>query len=280
MVLVTTAGRVGSEAARLLRERDLPVRVLVRHPERATGLAQAGVEIAEGDLEVAETIDAAMRGVSSVVLVSPAIPAQELNVINSAVRAGAGHVVKITSDASTDSHIARRRGQAEIENGLVASGLGYTLLRNNAYMQNLLMLAPLIARTSGFVSSTGDGRIGMIDARDVGAAAAEIAVSPGAHAGKTYWPTGPESLSYPDAASTLSTVLGRPISFRAITDDEQRQAMVDAGLPEAVAQDNVKALALFAQGDADYVTDDIPTLLGRSARTFEQFVTDNAAAFS
>jgi uncharacterized protein YbjT (DUF2867 family) len=80
-----------------------------------------------------------MRGVSSVVLVSPAIPAQELAVVDSAVRAGVKHVVKITSKASADSPIARRRGQHEIENGLIASGLGYTLLRNNAYMQNLLM---------------------------------------------------------------------------------------------------------------------------------------------
>ena len=72
------------------------------------------------------------RGVTSVVLVSPAIPRQELNVVDSAVRASVEHVVKITSKASADSPIARRRHQAEIENDLIASGLGYTLLRNNA----------------------------------------------------------------------------------------------------------------------------------------------------
>ena len=136
MILITTAGQVGSEAARLLAQREEPVRVLVRDPEKAAVLAQAGAEVAEGDLDVPATIDAAMQGISAVVLVSPAIPAQELNVIGSAVRTGAGHIVKITSKASADSPIARRRGQAEIENGLIASGLGYTLLRNNAYMQN------------------------------------------------------------------------------------------------------------------------------------------------
>jgi uncharacterized protein YbjT (DUF2867 family) len=96
-----------------------------------------------------------MRGVSAVLLVSPAIPAQELNVAASAVRAGAGHVVKITSKASADSPIARRRAQAELQNGLIASGLGYTALRNNAYMQNFLVLAPAIARTSSFGSVAG-----------------------------------------------------------------------------------------------------------------------------
>ena len=64
-----------------------------------------------------------MRGVSSVILVSLAIPTQELNVVDSAARAGVDHVVKITSKASADSPIARRRAQTEIEEGLIASGL-------------------------------------------------------------------------------------------------------------------------------------------------------------
>jgi uncharacterized protein YbjT (DUF2867 family) len=208
VILITTAGKVGSEAARLLAQRSEPVRVLVRCPRKATGLAEAGVEVVEGDLEVPASVDAAMQGVSVVVLVSPAIPAQELNVVDSAVRAGVEHVVKITSKASADSPIARRRDQTEIENGLIASRLGYTLLRNNAYMQNFLMLAPTIAATSSFGSSAGDGRIGMIDTGDVAGVVAEIAASPAPHAGRTYWPTGPERLSYPDAAAVLSKVLG------------------------------------------------------------------------
>jgi len=280
MILITTAGKVGSEAARLLAERGEPVRVLVRDPQKAAALAQAGVQVAEGDLEVPSTIDAAMDGVSAVVLVSPAIPAQELNVVGSAVRAGAGHVVKITSKASADSPIARRRDQVAIENGLIASGLGYTLLRNNAYMQNFLMLAPAIARTGSFGSSAGEGRVGMIDARDVAEVAAQIAVAPAQHAGKTYWPTGPERLSYADAAAILSKVLGRLVTFHPLTFDEERQAMINAGVPEPIAQMNAQALSLFAQGDSDWVTGDVAAILGRPARTFEQFATDHTAAFS
>jgi uncharacterized protein YbjT (DUF2867 family) len=197
MILITTAGKVGSEAARLLAQRQVPVRVLVRDSQKAAALAQAGVELAEGDLEVPATIDAAMQGVSAVVLVSLTIPAQELNVIGSAVRAGVGHVVKVTSKASADSPIARRRGQAEIESGLIASGLGYTLLRNNAYLQNFLMLAPAIAKTGSFGSSAGDGRVGMIDARDAAAVAAEIAVSPALHAGRPTGLPGPSGFPTP-----------------------------------------------------------------------------------
>ena len=280
MILVTTAGKVGSAAARLLAERGEPVRVLVRDPDKAAGLAQAGVDVRPGDLGDPASIDSAMAGVATVVLVSPAIPAQELSVVDSAVRAGAGHVVKITSKASAESPIARRRYQTEIENGLIASGLGYTLLRNNAYMQNFLMLAPAIAGTGGFGSSTGDGRVGLVDSRDVAAVAAEIAASPAAHAGKTYWPTGPESLSYADIADIFSSVLGRPIAYRPLTFEEQRQAMIKVGVPEAVAEMNAQALTLSAEGDSDWLSHDVPSLLGRPATSFEQFATDHRAAFS
>ena len=280
MILITTAGKVGSEAARLLAQRGEPVRVLVRHPAGAAALAEAGAEVAEGDLEIPESIDAAMKGVTAVVLVSPAIPAQELNVVDSAVRAGVGHVVKITSKSSADSPIARRRGQAEIENGLIASGLGYTLLRNNAYMQNFLMAAPSIAQTSSFGSAARDGRVGMIDTRDVAAVAAEIVAAPAPHAGRTYWPTGPAAITFADAAGVLSKVLGRPITFQPLTVEEQTRAMTDIGMPESLAAMNAQAVALFAEGDSDYVTDDVPSILGRPARTFEQFATDYAVAFS
>lgn len=280
MILITTAGKVGAEAARLLARQGTPARVLVRNAEKAAALSEEGIDVIEGDLEVSSTIDAAMRDVSTVVLVSPAIPAQELNVVDSAVRVGVDHIVKITSKASGDSPIGRRRAQTEIENGLIASGLGYTLLRNNAYMQNFLMLASAISRTNSFGSSTGDGRVGMVDTRDIAAVAAEIALSPAPHITRTYWLTGPERLSYADAAAVLSTVLGRPIAFQPLTFDEQRQAMIEEGVPEAIAEMNAQALNLFAQGDSDWVTDDVPRLLGRPARSFEQFATDYAQAFS
>jgi uncharacterized protein YbjT (DUF2867 family) len=109
MILITTPGKVGAEAKRLLAARGKPVRVLARHPEKVAALSQAGVEVVKGDLEVPTSIDAAMREVSAVILVSLAIPTQELNVVDSAVRADVGHVVKITSKASADSPIARRR---------------------------------------------------------------------------------------------------------------------------------------------------------------------------
>ena len=280
MILVTTAGKVGSEAVRLLRERDVPVRVLVRDPAKVTALADAGAEVAQGDLDVPASIDDAMAGVGAVVLVSPAVPARELNAVHSAARAGVGHVVKATSKASADSPIARRRWQAEIEAELAASGIPHTLLRSNAYMQNVLALTPAIAKTSSFGSSAGKGRTGMVDARDVAAMAARIAAAPGGHAGKTYWLTGPELLSNYDVAAVLSRLLGRTITYRELTFEENKDAMIRAGVPGQIAEMNAQAFSLTADGDAEWVTDDVPSILGRPARSFGQFAADYAAAFS
>ena len=263
MILVTTAGKVGAEAVRSLSLRKVPVRVLVRDPDKAKALADAGAEIAVGDLGVPASLDAAMADVTTVILVSPAVPAQELNVVASAARAGVGHVVKATSKASADSPIARRRWQAEIEAGLAASGLAHTLLRSNAYMQNVLTLAPAIARTSSFSSSAGQGQVGMIDARDVGAAAAEIAVSPARHTGKTYWLTGPELISNYNVAAVLSKLLGRTITYREVSFDENKDMMIRAGVPETIAEMNAQAFSMTAEGDAEWITSDVPSLLGR-----------------
>jgi uncharacterized protein YbjT (DUF2867 family) len=280
MILITTAGKVGTEAALLLRQRELPVRVLVRDAGKAGAVAAAGAEVAVGDLDDRASIDKAMTDVTAVILVSPAVPGQELNVVASAAQAGVGHVVKASSKASADSPIARRRWQTEIEVGLAASGLAHTLLRSNAYMQNILAMAPAIAKTSGFGSAAGQGRTGMIDARDVAAVAAEITAAPAAHAGKTYWLTGPEPISNYDVAAVLSKLLGRTITYAELSFAENKDAMTRAGVPAPIAEMNAQAAALTADGDSEWVTDDVPAILGRPARSFGQFAADYAAAFS
>ena len=152
MILITTPGKVGREAARLLANTDTPVRLLARDPNKVEDLASQGVEIVRGDLDDDTSVRAAIDGISEVILVSLAIPEQELRVVAAAKDARVNNVVKVTSKASADSPIARRRGQAQIEAGLLDSGLDHTLLRNNAYMQNFLALAPAIVRISTFGS--------------------------------------------------------------------------------------------------------------------------------
>ncbi len=281
MILVTGAtGKVGSEAVRLLRQQDVPVRAMVRDPGKATPLATAGAELAQADFDDPGAIDTALASVDTVILVSPGVPAQELNVVASAVRQGVKHVIKVTSNASAASPIARRRSAAEIEAGLAASGLAHTLLRANAFMQNTLALAPAIQRTGGFGSSAGAGQVGMVDARDVAAVAAAVATAPQAHTGRTYWLTGPALITYADVATVLSEVRGRPVQYRTLSFEEDRAAMIAAGVPEPIAGMNAQAFSLIAAGDAAWLSPDIPALLDRPARSFKQFAADFAPAFS
>jgi uncharacterized protein YbjT (DUF2867 family) len=278
VILVTGAtGNVGSATVRLLADRQLAVRALVRDPSRAH---HTGVEVVTGDFDDPASLDAAMRGVDTLVLVSPAVPRQEIAAIDSAVRAGVRHVVKATSKASADSPVERRRGQARIEEHLLASGPAWTLLRSNAYLQNLLALAPVVRGTGGFVMSAGDGQVGMVDAHDVAAVAAVIAADPAGHAGATYWPTGPELVTYTDVADELSAALGHPVEYRRLPAERHRQVMVDAGVPGPVATSNAQAFALIADGDAAWVTDDVRALTGDAPRSLHAFVADHARAFA
>lgn len=281
-ILVTGAtGKVGSEAVRLLREQGAPVRALVRDEGRGEALAQLGAELAVGNFDDPTSLPAAVDGIVTVVLISPGdASAQELAVVAAAARAGVGHVVKLTSKASPDSPIARVRAHAQVEQGLAETGLAHTLLRSNAYMQNTFFLAKEIAESSSFSSSAGAGRIGMVDARDVAAVAAAAASHPTAHAGRTYFLTGPELITYAQIAAVLSRQLGRTVSFRTSTREEDEAALVRMGLPQPVAAMNALALSLWADGDLEWLSDDIPALLGRPARSYQQFAADNAAAFS
>jgi uncharacterized protein YbjT (DUF2867 family) len=277
MILVTGAtGNVGSEAARLLALQEEPVRALVRDPARAP---QGKVDIFTGDFDQPNTLDAALKDVGTVILVSPAVPAQEIALIDAAVRQQVTHLIKVTSKASPDSPVERRRGQSRIEAHLKASGLPHTLLRSNAYLQNLLALAPMVKQTGGFVMSAGDGEVGMIDARDVAATAARIAVAPNEHSGRTYRLTGPALITYTDVAKEFSLSLGRPVEYRKITPEEHLSLMIRAGLPEAAATSNAQAFELIAEGDAAWLSEDVTSITGTPPRGLAAFVRENLSAF-
>ena len=81
-------------------------------------------------------------------------------------------------------------------------------------------------------------------------------------------------------AETLTELLGRTITYTELSFDENRDAMIAAGVPAPIAQMNAQAFSMTAAGDADWVSDDVPTILGRPARSFQQFAADYANAFS
>ncbi|WP_275290657.1 NmrA family NAD(P)-binding protein [Amycolatopsis sp. La24] len=262
MILVTGAtGKIGSEVVRLLG----PVRTLVRTPS-------GGTDEVVGDFDRPDTLDAALRAVDTLVLIGPAV-ASQLTVLDRAAANGVRHVVRVTNHkAVDDSPVARRREHARIDAHLKASGMQYTLLAPNFFMQNLLALAPEIAATGGFSSPAGGGRIGMIDARDVAAAGATIATAPAEHAGRTYLLTGPELVTFADVAREWAAVIGRPVEYRRISAAEHQAVMESNGVPEAGS--NAQVFELLAAGDGAWLSDDFAAVTGGSPRGLGTFLAD------
>ncbi len=154
------------------------------------------------------------------------------------------------------------------------SGLHWTILRPQFLMQNLLDSADAIAEQGAFYLNAGEGRLGMVDARDVAEIAAKILTDePDHHHAKVYTPTGPEAISFTQVAAQLQQAIGNNVSYVAVPDDAARQAMLDAGLSEWLVG-MLEYGQAYSTGWSDYTTNDVQELLERQPRRFADFARD------
>lgn len=275
-ILITGAtGKVASPLVSRLKAQGADVRVLVRNPEKAESLKKAGAEIVVGDFEKPETLGPAFAGVDAVFLVTAAGPkaADWVSALLVAAKAsGKPHIVRLSAlkageDGPTDN--TRQHGRADKETQ--ASGLPYTILRPHLYMQNFLMSAPQLATDGSMYQGMGNGKMGMIDTRDITDAAFAILTNPSAHAGKIYDLTGPASITMHDVAATLSKVLGRPIKYVPISPDAVAENMKKFGMGDwfqKVMRDYSQA---YSDNWGDFTTGDVTKLTGKPPRSVEQF---------
>jgi uncharacterized protein YbjT (DUF2867 family) len=267
---------------RLLAEAGTPARALVHSPDKAAPIKRLGLEVAVGDFEQPDTLDAAMAGCDQLFLlspVSPRQPRQEQHVIDAAKRAGVAHVVKQSvPGADPDAGLVFGRWHGQIEQSLAQSGLAHTLLRPNYFMQNFLMSAQPVAEQGVLYGMTGEGRISYIDTRDIAAVAAQVVTSPG-HQGQAYMLTGPEALSAAEVAKRLSAATGRQVRYVNLPPDAFGQALAGAGMPGWLVDGVVEGNTLLAAGHGATVTDEAARVTGRPPRTFDQFAADHQAAF-
>jgi uncharacterized protein YbjT (DUF2867 family) len=119
----------------------------------------------------------------------------------------------------------------------------------------------------------------MIDPRDVGAAAAAVLSAPD-HDGRTYVLTGPEAITYGQVAAALSAATGGAVEFIAVPDEDAKQGLVGAGLPDVVAEHVVRAFSMARQGVAEQVTPAVESLVGRPPRNIASFARDHARLFA
>ena len=273
MILITGAsGTVGSEVVKALGARGAPTRAAYRtRPQNVP----AGVESVALDYDRPETIRPALEGVQTLFLLSNTV-APEKRVVDEARRAGVRRIVKLSVLRAEDEGFVFGRWHRAVEKYIEASGLAWTFLRPNAFMQNVVnYMAPTIRDQSAIYASAADGAVSGVDARDVGAVGAAALMESG-HEGRAYDLTGPAALTYKQIAEILSGVLDRPIRYVPISPEQNKQAAVAAGTPEAYADALVDLNRYYAEGQLSAVTPTVRLLSGREPIPFEQFARDHA----
>lgn len=280
-VLVTGAtGNTSSALVQALRRENVDVRAFVRNEAKAKHLKDAGAEIFIGDLDQPETIEAAVKGVDKIYLLTwngPTQAQQGENVLKAAKRAGNPHIVRHSMWGSEKSRIIKQGDH--VEELVKSSGLPWTLLKPTFFMQNTMMAAQTIASSGVIYFDVEDGKIGMIDVRDIVDVALAVLTGTG-HEGKTYVLTGPEAISFHDVANTFTKVLGKDVKYVKVSSEAALESMVSMGVPEWIARGYGELMEGFSEGFANSTTDSVATLTGHQARSFEQFAHDFAQYFA
>ncbi|HWA42300.1 MAG TPA: SDR family oxidoreductase [Hypericibacter adhaerens] len=277
MILVTGAnGTTGSEVVRQLAAAGRPVRALVRSRANAAALPKAGVELALGSFADRASIDAAMKGVEAVYMISFEAPDQlalQANLIEAARRAGVRMVARLSAssaDADSEDPLIATHGKGDLQ--LARSGLGHVLIRPQWFDQNFLTYCP----GGRLRLPAGEARLPFVDVRDIAAVAIKALTEPG-HDGKAYVLTGPQALSHGDVVAILSEATGKPFVYEDIPAGSYRRQLIAEGMTEFRAD---LVLGLFdrmkKRGTAP-VSGDIAKVLGRPAIAFRQFARDYAA---
>lgn len=277
MIAVTGAtGTVGRELVRLLVERGHRPRVLTRDVRVASRVFGADVELAQADLDRPGTLPAALEGADQVFLLSPATSGQvgrERHLVTAAAAAGVGHIVKISVfRASRVSKLRLAYQHGQIEEMITRSGLEWTFLRPAYFMQNLTGQI-----LNGVVCSAArDGKVGMVDAHDVAAAAASVLTTSG-HGGRTYTLTGPRAVTFDQVAEVVSAAAGARCPHRRVTPESVRAAMLQSGAERWFAADIARLHTMLADGYEDLVTGDLDQLTGNQGRDVTTFAEEMLA---
>ena len=285
MILVSGAtGTNGKEVVTLLSQRGATVKAMVRDPAKAGDLRTLpGVELVAGDFDDAASLGRALTGVDRAFLLTPSTDraeAQQLAFVGTAAAAGVRHVVKLSQFAATpDSPVRFLRYHATVEAALRRSGMAWTFLRPNLFMQGLLNFKDLIRTKGMFAAAAGDARISVVDIRDIAAVAAAALTEDG-HEGRIYDLTGPEALTHAEMAEKLSSATGRTIRFMDIPEEQMRSALAGIGMPPWQADGLIEDYAHYRRGEAAAVQPGIQDATGRQPRRFETFAQDYSAVLT
>lgn len=219
--------------AKLLTERLV---ALVRDTAKAADL---GIAAREADYTRPETLERALAGVDTLLLISAneigQRVAQHRNVIGAARKAGVKRIVYTSLLRADRSPLSLAPEHAETESLVKASGLAYTVLRNGWYSENYTGSIAGALAGGAFIGSAGDGRIASAARADYAAAAVAVLTTPG-HDGKTYELAGDAAYTLAGLAAEISRQSGKTIPYKHLPEADYAAALKGFGLPEGFAQ--------------------------------------------
>ena len=277
LAVTGATGHVGGAVARALAERGVEQRLLVRSPERAPDLAGSVVRgCSYGDRT---RCDEALQGVETLFMVSGSESADRLDqhftFVDAAAAAGVRHVIYTSfANAAPDAIFTLVRDHYATEQRIVDSGMAYTFLRDNFYLD----LMELFAGEQGVIAGPADdGRVGMVARADVARSATAVLLDTEPHAGQTYTLTGPESLTLTEAAERLTAARGRPFRFHDETLEEAYASRARYSAPDWQVEAWVTTYTAIAAGQLDVVTDHVEQLTGRRPTSLAEHLAGGAA---
>jgi NAD(P)H dehydrogenase (quinone) len=238
-VVTGASGAFGRMVTEQLLEKLPPSKLILvtRKPDSLTQLAARGVQVRHGDFDDRQSLTSAFAGATRMLLISTLDVGerrrrQHRTAVEAAVAAGVQHI------AYTSSAGIHPRSPALViadhlhtEELLRRSGVAFTILRDSQYSEVVVtMIAPPAIATGKWLSSAGDGRMAFVSKKDCVAVAAAVLTTPG-HEGVVYEVTGPELLSFRDAAALAAEISGSPIEYRVVSHEEKQASFDAAGIP-------------------------------------------------
>ena len=281
MVLVTGAtGTVGRDVAKLLSKQGAAVRAGVRDQAKARQRFDDDIALATFDFEDDSSFAGALDGVAKVFLLPPLLPNQvqlTSTFVDAEKRAGVRRIVKLSA-IGVDNEIQFTVGKwhAANEQHIRESGLAFTFLRPNSFMQNFITYFP--PRDGSIYLPWGNGTASFVDTRNVASVAADVLTSDG-HEEKIYTLTGPAALGIADVARILSDATGREFKYVDVPEGAARDGMLQAGVPKWQVEALMELHAINKQSRWSAVTADIEKITGAPPTDFAQFARDHAEKF-
>ena len=283
-ILVTGAtGTIGSEVIKQLSSKQADIRAAVHSISKAENLKEYNEQVVELDYNKPETFETALKGIEKVfclVMAHPAVGKVSKTFAEAAKKEGVKHLVKLSAygaDAGETFILAANHRLSE--KAIEESGIAFTHLRPNVFMQNFINYYGTNIKSEGKLHLPhGDAGVGFIDTRDVAAAAAEVLTSDG-HEGKAYTLTGPESISYYDAVKILSEAAGKTICYVDVPKNSAIKEMKNNGAPGFMIKVWINMADFTKSGGFSPLTNTFEEITGRKPITFKQFANDHFRDF-